>query len=378
MPAILNRRRSSRRYAARRGVVYVFTLLGSLLVAGIALAALQLNRRQGESARAIADFAEARLYARTALELGTYKIRSDPYWRANLGNGTWINNQATGAGTVSLSVSDPVDNDVTKGDNHPLLLTATGKKGAAVYKSSVRLEVGPRIGSCMEVSMASGDDTTVSGATLTSDQVVSANRSYSAGGGTTVDADVEAVRSIDGATYAGLKTVKTVARAMPDPTIVFNYYLANGTSIPYTALTRWTRAELLSNTTFETNTTGWYPSGTCILEQSIGQQNDGHYSLRVRNRNSNSACAAQDLPLSVMGNGNTYEVAIPVFPTAAATAQVVLTITSSGDGVQTFLTPAITFVADVAGDFQVDDDDRHTHADLDRNPHQGDDRHRLQ
>ena len=67
---------------------------------------------------------------------------------------------------MTLSVVDPIDNNVAVGDNHPIILTGIGMRGTAVFKTSVRLEVGPRIGSCLEVSMISGDDTSVSSAVL--------------------------------------------------------------------------------------------------------------------------------------------------------------------------------------------------------------------
>jgi len=162
-----------------------------------------------------------------------------------------VTNQPIGNGTFSLSAADPLDNDVTKGDNHPLLLTGTGTKAQSRYATSARLEVGPRTGSCLEVSMISGDDSTVNGAVLTSDQTVSSNAKYNAGGGAIVNADVEAFGSIGGSTYTKATLQKTVARDMPDELHALDYYLAHGTTIQYTDLTRWSQTEMLTNTTFE-------------------------------------------------------------------------------------------------------------------------------
>jgi Carbohydrate binding domain len=344
----------------RTGTIYVLVLLSSLIVGTIGLASLQLVRLQSRTASGNNDFIAARTYARAALEIGMLNIRNDPYWRTNFGNGNWVTNQSIGTGTFSLSAVDPIDNDVTKGDNHPIILTGTGRQGAALFNTSVRLEIGPRVGSCLEVSMISGNDTEVSSATLTSDQAVSANHNYSAGGGSTVNADVEAFGSIGGSTYTQAKLQKTVWRDMPDPLNALDYYLANGTTIPYTALPLWDQNELISNGDFETNVAGWYPITNCTIQQSSSQAKSGTYSMRVRNRLLSSDVAAHDIPVNSFINGNKYRFSMPIFPTATGTARAVLTMTSTGDGVQTLVSPAFNLAknalnvytwVDLKGDF---------------------------
>src|SRR6185369_3966236 len=244
---------SSHRYH-RRGAVYIAVLMTALVVACTGLAALQLARVQNATADGGNSFIEARTIARSAIDIGMLKIRNDPYWRTNLGNGTWVNNQSLGDGTYSLSAVDPIDSDVTKGDNHPIIMTASGTVGGATYKTSVRLEVGPRIGTCLEVSMISGHDTQVNtGTTLTSDQTVSANNQFKANTAT-INADVEAFKGISGSTYTKSTVNKTSARDMPDPDTALNYYLSYGTTINYSDLPHWTSTELLTNTTFEVDT----------------------------------------------------------------------------------------------------------------------------
>lgn len=336
----------------RTGTIYLLVLYTGLIVSTIGFGGLLLMRVHGQTAQERTDFIEARTYARAAIEIGMLKIRNDPYWRTRLGNGPWVTNQALGQGVFSLWATDPLDNDVTKGDNHPVVLTGTGAKGRAVFKTSVRLEVGPRTGSCLEVSMISGNDSAVSGAVLTSDQTVSSNRNYSAGSGAIVNADVEAYGSISGSTYTKTKTQRTVSRDMPNKLTAFDYYLANGTTILYSDLIRWTQTEILTNTGFELDTSGWFASGgVCVLERSATQSRAGSYSLLVKSRKVVSAVAAQDLPLQLMGNGNTYQLSLPVFPSAACTAQAVLTVTSTGDGAQTFATPAETLQKNASGVF---------------------------
>ena len=338
----------------------MIVLLSSFLVASIGLASLQVMRLQSRTASDNTDFIAARAYARSAIEIGMLKIQNDPYWRTNFGNGNWVTNQTIGSGTLSVSAIDPIDGNVTVGDNHPIILTGIGRQGDALFQTSVRLEVGPRIGSCLEVSMISGNDTNIDSAILTSDQSVSANHNFGAGGGSTVNANVEAFGSIGGSTYTQSRLQRTVSRDMPDPLHALDYYLANGTTIPYTALPLWDQNELILNGNFETNVADWYPMTNCTIQQSNLQAKSGTYSMRVRNRSLSSDVAAYDIPVNSFINGNKYRFSMPIFPTATGTARAVLTTTSTGDGVQTLASPAFTLAknalnvytwVDLKGDF---------------------------
>lgn len=344
--------KSNRTYARRgrrRGTIYAIVLLSSLLVATLGVSALQLVRLQSRTASDYSDFIAARAYARAAIDIGMLNIRNDPYWRVNFGNGNWVTDKTIDAGKFSISAVDPFDNDVSKGDNHPIILTGTGKKGNAAFKISARLEVGPRVGSCLEVSMISGRDTSINTATLTSDQTISANGKVSAGGGSTVNADVEAYGSIGGSTYTKTILQKTVSREMPDPAHALDYYLSNGTMISYTALTLWSGNEMVTNNDFETDLSNWYAKVVCVLQQSTTEVKGGSYAMKVKSRNSVSDVAAMDLPPGSIKNGNTYHVVMPLYAATTGTAQAALTIESTGDGVQTFTTPTFTVAKNGSG-----------------------------
>jgi hypothetical protein len=214
--------------------------------------------------------------------------------------------------------------------------------------SSVRLEVGPRTGSCLEVSMISSGDSSVNAATLTSDQTVSANGQYSANNAT-VNADVEAFKGINGSTYAKSKIAKVTGRDMPDPAHALDYYLSNGTTIQATDLPLTAQpVEMITNGKFELDISGWYITGggTAVMQWSSAQAKEGTYSLLVKNRTTAATVVAQDLPLTSIANGNTYDLSLPIFPSNTGTAQAVLNITSTGDGVQTFAAPLVTLAKD--------------------------------
>ena len=335
----------------RQGSVYVVVLMSSLIVATMGLSSLQIMRLQSRTASNTNDFVEARIYARAALDLGMLKIRNDPFWRTNLGNGNWVTGASIGNGTYTLSAVDPIDGNVTLGDNHPVILTGIGMKGSAHFKTSVRMEVGPSTNSCLAVSMHSMDDLTVDAAILTSDQKISSNHKIDGKGGATVNADVEAFDSITGSTYTKSQVLIHTARIMPDPLHALDYYLANGSTIPYSALPQWGETELITNPSFETNTDGWYASTNCQLQKHSGVAKDGTYSLLVKSRQTASDVAALDLPVGTLRSGNKYALSIPVFPSDIMTGKGRLTLTSTGDGVQVFETPVFDLKKNGAGAF---------------------------
>lgn len=325
------RNRTFRASRSRRGSIYLTTLGVSLLVMVIGLSALTLGRIQSRAGATANDFAEARICARSGLELGMNAIYNDPYWRTRLGNGAWFTNKPIGAGSFSLSASDPVDGDVTNGENDPVILTATGTKGSARYVTSMRMEVSPRVGSCLEVSACSANDISISAGTLTSDQTISANHNVSAGGSAIVNANVEAYNAVQGGGYTKTTKVTRLKRTMPDPLHALDYYRANGTHISYTSLLLSKSTELIANEKFELDTSGWYASGLCTLKRSTSVYKEGLASLRVTARGSVTAVAATELPLNAIIKGHTYSVNFPVYCAAANTMQVVLTLTTTTD-----------------------------------------------
>jgi Tfp pilus assembly protein PilX len=330
----MNRRRPS------RGSIYITVLGAAMLVTLIGLSAMLVIQLQNRAATGVNNAAEARLYARSALEMGMYWIRSDPFWRTRRGNGAWATNIPIGGGTFSLEASDPVDGSIQSGASDPVVLTGTGVKGPARYRMQVKVETAQTLGNCLEVSMHAGNNLTIDAVTLNSDQTVSANSNTTGQNGAQIYADVEARTQILGGTYNKATRTGITARTMPDVANVMSYYVTNGTPIAYTDLRLWGQTEILVNTSFETATSPWYAVGACTLGRSSVYRKDGAYSLRVSGRGSSTAVAAQDLDTSKILNGNRYYVKLPTLVQEVSTGCVALTIVSTGSGTQTFTTPA--------------------------------------
>jgi Tfp pilus assembly protein PilX len=326
-----------------RGSVYITVLGAAMLITIIGLSVMFVQQVQNRTASGASDWAEARLYARSALESGMYVIYADPFWRTRYGNGAWCTNVPIGSGTFSLEAMDPVDGNVSSGASDPVVLTGTGCKGEARYRMQVKIETAQALGVCLEVSMHAGHDLVTDGATLNSDQVISANHDTNGQNGARIYADAEAVNSIRGGTYCEATHRGIKPRTMPNTATVLAYYTTNGTPIAYTDLRLWGTTELLTNTTFETVVSPWYDRNWCTLVRSTAYKKSGAYSLRVRDRWYTTSGAAQDLDLAKVLNGHRYYVKIPILVKANGSGQVTLIIESTGSGTQWFSTPTVNY-----------------------------------
>ncbi len=201
-----------------------------MVITVIGLSALLLARIERRGTEGMADFARARLHARSAIEMGFFRIGNDSNWRTTPGNGVWDSNQSIGSGHYSLTGVDPLDADLGDDVMDPVVLTGTGMEGEARFKLEVTLNAKALPLSCLEVALHADGDLVFSTTTLNGDQIISANGSVSASG-STINSDVEAVESVIGSNYDGTITTGIAPRDMPNPGTVFDYYTANGTSI---------------------------------------------------------------------------------------------------------------------------------------------------
>lgn len=333
-----------------RGSIYVLVLGLSMLVAVIGMGAIMTARVQARIARSEADFATARLCARAGLEAAMFRIQQDPTWRTDLGNGAWFNNVPLNGGTFSVSAADPITGNITIPSNHPVVLTCTGTRNAAVYMMSATVQVNPSGLACLGVASCSGSDTTVNNCTFACNQIVSANGKLTVSGSGVLNANLQSVGGISGGgTYSGTPAKLAQAVTLPDPVHVFDYYNANGTTIPLASLLQSSSTQLVSNTSFESNTSGWYvysPSSSSVtlsLDSSVHQ--DGTKSLLVSNRSGSGDVPATDLPLLSIRNGDTYAVSVPVYSsTLLGLGSVQATIIlQTSNGTQTFSTAGQSF-----------------------------------
>ena len=333
-----------------RGSIYVLVLSISMLVTVIGMGALLSARLQTRICRSDVDFATARLCARAGLEVAMFRIQQDPAWRTDLGNGTWFSNVPLNQGSFSVAAADPITGNITAQSTDPVVLTCTGTRGTAVYVMQVTVQVNPSGLSCTGVASCSGSDTYLNNCALACNQIVSSNGNVNSGGSSVINANVQALGNLGGgATYNGSKTKLTTALTLPDPVHVFDYYNANGTTIPLSALAQSNTAPMISNPSFETNTNGWYvysPSSSNVkLTLDSTEHQDGSKSLLISGRASTGDVPATDLQLLQIRNGDTYAVKAPVYGSALlglGSVQATIVLQTS-NGIQTFSTPSVSF-----------------------------------
>jgi hypothetical protein len=217
----------------RRGTAYLIVLGAAVIVTLLGLSALTGVRIQRRSTLALADVTEARLYARSAIELGLLTINSAPTWRTAQPHGRWITGRTLGRGTFDLDAVDP-DGNLSDDPNDPIVLTGTGHVGLACQKISVQLVPEPPPGlDCLASAVHAGTWAYVQGA-LPVTGPVSCNADVSNGG--TITANVAAVGAVDNwGIITGTVEEGATARAMPAATVL-DYYLANGTTINYSSI----------------------------------------------------------------------------------------------------------------------------------------------
>jgi hypothetical protein len=131
---------------------------------------------------------------------------------------------------------DEADGDLANNTADPIRLYGIGRMNQTTRVYSVLLSPGGGGLSCLEVALHAGGDLVFDNTTLNCNQIISANQRVNAAGSSEINADVEAVDSIDGSGYTGRTTTGITPREMPDPATVFDSYIANGTAIDLLSL----------------------------------------------------------------------------------------------------------------------------------------------
>jgi len=203
-----------------------------MMVTVIGLASLFAVRVQRRSAEIVKDCAEARLCARSAVELGLLYVQ-DPNWRDTRSNGTWVSNQALGSGSFTLEGIDPTDGVLANSQYNPLVLTGLGTKGIACHKTQVTLvpvvEALEALNTCLH---ASGNIFVNAGKQITVvNAPISTNVNLDNLG--TIDGNAAAASVTGGGTITGSLTVPAENKPTPYSHVIPDY-ISKATTIPFT------------------------------------------------------------------------------------------------------------------------------------------------
>ncbi len=216
----------------RRGNVYMLVLGACMLVTVIGVTAVMAARLQHHAASDAAEIVEARLHARSAVNLALHLISKDSDWRTTYGNSNWPEDEPIADGTLTIEVLDPVDGNVPVGNADPLVVTGIGMQGDAVQRLEVTLDPDDppmaALGTCLhcpnQLDILPGKTLTVIGAPA------STNANFDNDG--VLYGDVDANTMSGSGTVTGSANVPAPPKSLP-PASVFTQYVALATTIPY-------------------------------------------------------------------------------------------------------------------------------------------------
>ena len=214
----------------RRAGVYITVLGTATAITVIGLSSLTVARIERRWMKAGSDFAQSRIYAESAIEFGLLKIDQNANWRTTYVSGVWESNKVIGNGRFTLEGID-ADGLLADSATDGLTLRGTGMEGSAQFKLEVQVDADITPLTCLERPLHVGNDVTFSGADVTSDRPISANKNMAAVA-STINADAEAGGTIIGLGFQGSRVTGMIARTMPSAS-VFDYYIANGTVINF-------------------------------------------------------------------------------------------------------------------------------------------------
>jgi len=301
-----------KRHQFRRGGVY-FAIAGvCMLVAVMAIGAAAAARLQARAVASSSDYNEARLYARSAIELGSYLANQNGF-RGTYANGTWVSGQSIGTGTLTIQGSNAnAALALNNSDTDPVVLTAIGACGLATHKTQLTLTAQIQPLSCLGVATdANGNMSLATAVNGTATLASNANITASGNLGAT---NLEAVGTIsDSSVGTGTRTQGAKPRGFPAST-AFDFYRKNGSAISYGALPSGTLQKVVlspsSNPYGSTNSSGIYvidcggkniTIGACRVVGTLVLLNAGSNS--VFNQAVNFAPAVANYPcLMVQGN----------------------------------------------------------------------------
>jgi hypothetical protein len=221
--------------ARRRGGVYVAVLGVSALVLVLGMGGLASARSIARAQSEARDMSGARWAAVSALELGRYAMERNARWRTQRSNGDWCTDAVLGDATVTLSAVNP-SGAMNRSVTDPVDLTAVAYQGACTHRITLRLQAEATPLDSLNIPLAVGGSITATSATVNaSGYTIAANGAFTALL-CSINANVEAGLTATGLVVNGTMRSLAPTRALPGSD-AFDFYTANGTSIPVTALT---------------------------------------------------------------------------------------------------------------------------------------------
>lgn len=284
----------SRNQLNRRGSVYLAVLGTAMIASVLAFSALALQRVQNRMLGASSDIQQAQLNAEAAVQMGMHTINNNATWRTSHPHGNWFTDRGLGEGSASLSVVDPLDENLSDSSTEPFVMTGVGSAGNAVQRVTRTFDAYPQALDCLRSAVAAGGDIVLNGCTLRVSRTGLITANSISASGSNVFGRVQAL-SVGGGTYrdATSQVAASDRPKMPDWNTVFDYYKDNGTEISINAVPS-SMGSFTRNGNFNSNDNHWTGTPTGAPSSTLEWVNLlGNGALRVYNRSASTAGAAQ-------------------------------------------------------------------------------------
>lgn len=202
----------------------VFVVIVAGIVSLVALSSMQIARLQLKRSGSDVDRLAARALAMAGVEYALAEINTNPNWKTSYAFNTEYP-KTLGSRTFAWKVADS--------GNKQRRIDGIGRAGQAACVFSVNIQVSEAAllscGLLCGGSFAGGPDGKICNANVQGAPLVSNSTLTNTSCG--IVANVEAQTIINNASITGTQTVAAPLRSLPDSSSVFDYYLANGTTI---------------------------------------------------------------------------------------------------------------------------------------------------
>ncbi|MBX3390032.1 MAG: hypothetical protein KF691_11345 [Phycisphaeraceae bacterium] len=219
---------------SRRGTAYVVAVGIGLMVAAVSLGGMAVARSRSESNKLRRDEVQARIAAKSAIELARALIQSDSSWRTTRTNGTWNSGQSLQDSTFDVSVSNP-SGPLNNSELDSVVVLGDASVGRARQRLSVQLDAKTVPLDCLAVPLTVGGAITATSSTINPSGATIATNVSITSVLATIRPNVEATVSIIGTGFYGTTKSGVAARTLPKSS-VFDSYVAAGTPIPIGSL----------------------------------------------------------------------------------------------------------------------------------------------
>jgi len=214
---------------SRRGTAYVVAVGIGLMVAAISLGGMAFARTRAASNKLRRDEVQARIAARSAIELARVLIKADSAWRTNRSNGTWISEQGLQDAIFDVSVSNP-SGALNRSELDSVTVLGDATVGLSRQRLSVRLDAQTVPLNCLAIPLTVGGAVSATASTINPAGATMASNLSVTSVLATIRPNVEASVSIIGTGFSGTTSSGVAARTLPSST-VFASYIAAGTTI---------------------------------------------------------------------------------------------------------------------------------------------------